>query len=128
MRLVIADSGATIRSGLLVVANQMNVSVIAEVSQVEALLDYVLNSLPDVVLLNWELPGLLPEIHLPAMQLYGLGCKIIVFSKTESEHYRAMVAGADYFMRYEDAPHCLIEAITSVQTTKKSQREMMLAI
>jgi DNA-binding NarL/FixJ family response regulator len=127
MRIVIADNEARIRSGLVVVASEMKVSVIAEVSQVEALLDYVSHSVPDVVLLSWELPGLLPEIHLPALRLFGLGCKIIVLSKNDLEHYRAMVAGADHFLSINDAPYCLLEAIYSVQAIGyKSQRELIL--
>jgi DNA-binding NarL/FixJ family response regulator len=127
MRVVIADNEARIRSGLVVVAREMNVSVIAEVSQVEALLDYVSHSLPDVVLLSWELPGLLPEIHLPALRLFGLGCKIIVLSKNDREHYRAMTAGADYFMSTNNAPYCLSDAIYSVYALPlKSQRELLL--
>jgi DNA-binding NarL/FixJ family response regulator len=127
MRVVIADNEARIRSGLVVVAREMNISVIAEVSQVEALLDYVSNSLPDVVLLSWELPGLLPEIHLPALRLFGLGCKVIVFSKDDMEHYRAMAAGVDHFLNVNDPPYCLLEAIYSVYAiSRKSERELLL--
>ena len=133
MRVVIADHEAKIRSGLVVAAREMNVSVIAEVSQVEALLDYVSHSLPDVVLLSWELPGLLPEIHLPAMRLFGLGCKMIVFSKDELEHYRAMAAGADHFLGINDPPECLLEAIYSVYAISRTsvrtrRRELLLTI
>jgi DNA-binding NarL/FixJ family response regulator len=118
MRVVIADNESRIRSVLGVVAREMNVTVIAEVSQVEALLEYVSNSLPDVILLGWELPGLVPEIHLPALRLFGLGAKIIIMSNDPNEQLHAMATGADGFLSKNDSPHRLLEVVYSVHVTE----------
>jgi len=66
MRVLIADDQPEVRSSLQLLLEQLpNVTVVGEATGAGDLLAQVSVSCPDLVLLDWELPGLRATEHLP---------------------------------------------------------------
>jgi two-component system response regulator DesR len=99
MRVLLADDLVAVRSALaLLLEQEVDLQVIGQVSSSTELLQAVNQSAPDVILLDWELPGkpasdLVQEIR----QSHPDTCIIALSSRPEAE-IEAMLAGVDAFI------------------------------
>jgi DNA-binding NarL/FixJ family response regulator len=112
MRVLVADDQAKVRSALrLLVDQQPGIVVQGEAVDTTGLLDWVSAMAPDLVLLDWELPGpdrgrLLPTLRALCPQL-----RVIALSGRPEARQAALQAGADAFVSKGDPPETLLAAI-----------------
>ena len=112
MNILIGDAQPRIRFGLrLLFEQQPGWNVAGEVDDAQALLDAVRLTCPDLVLLDWELPGI------PADELLAQICQqcprlgVVIMSGKIELRSIALLAGADIFAYKADPPEKLLEQI-----------------
>jgi DNA-binding NarL/FixJ family response regulator len=119
MRVLVADDEYVVRSALRVLLDQEpGVDIVGEVTRAAELLAHVQGECPDLLLLDWELPGrraasaggsrqgLLRALRLTCPQL-----KVIALSVRPDANRTALAAGADAFVSKGDAPEHLLTAL-----------------
>ncbi|NQT73748.1 MAG: response regulator transcription factor [Chloroflexi bacterium] len=123
MRVLLAEGRPDVRSALrLLLEQESGVTIESEVTRVEDLLAQLEKRCADLVLLDWELPGLKPENLLSSIHHCCPELKIIAISGRPESRKNALGAGADMFVSKADAPETLLEAISSFlnHTSEKS--------
>lgn len=81
MRIVLADDQVSVRSALrLLLEEEPGLNVVAEAADATGLLLAVADNEPDLVLLDWELPGLPPTQLLRLLRFERPKLKIIALS------------------------------------------------
>ena len=112
MRVLLADDQPQVRSALrLLLEEQPGLSVVDEVVTAGELLSRVEATCPDLILLDWELPGLRPDKILPALHALDPGPVVIALSGRPEARQAALAAGADVFVSKGDPPERLLAAI-----------------
>jgi CheY-like chemotaxis protein len=76
----------------------------------------------DLVLLDWDLPGMEHQALLAALQKYNPSLKVVVLSSRMEERQAALLAGADAFVSKADPPEKLM---TTVSECWKKWRESL---
>jgi DNA-binding NarL/FixJ family response regulator len=112
MRVLLADDQSKVRSALrLVLEQQPGVSILGEAVDTTGLLDWVKAACPDLVLLDWELPGLESDSLLPTLRELCPGLKVIALSGRPEARRAALDAGVDAFVSKGDPPERLLAAV-----------------
>jgi DNA-binding NarL/FixJ family response regulator len=135
MRVFLADKQTKVRSALrLLLEQEPWLSVVGEAAEAEDLLAQVQKTQPDVVMLDWELPGFRvtdPSTPLTGsgtcsgqrllFALHSLGChsKIIALSGHLEAREEALAAGADAFVSKGDPPERLLTTLRTVGVTNE---------
>jgi DNA-binding NarL/FixJ family response regulator len=113
MRVLIADDQLKVRSALkLLLEQDPEVSVVGEAMEAEDLLAQVRGACADLVLLDWELPGL--RAVNPLLSTLRVLCprlSVIVLSGRPEARRAALAAGADAFVSKGDPPERLLAAV-----------------
>jgi len=115
IRILIAERQLAVRlalSGFL--RSQQNVNVVGEVDNSLDLMAQAKATCPDLMLLDWDLPGQsAPDL---VLALRHLNCqpRVIVLSARQGSARAALDAGADAFVYKGDGPKRLLTAIRSV--------------
>lgn len=120
MDVLLADDRAEVRSAIrLLLEQQAGVDVVAEAADVEQLMLALEATAPDVLLLDWELPGTRsdgrPASH--SRQLMSLmrrlcpGMLTVVMSGAPEARGEAERCGADAFVCKADPPDALLAAL-----------------
>lgn len=110
-RVLVADNDARVRLALQTLLSQESGDLtIRESSDLGDLAAQVRNFRPDLVFLDWELPGR-PAVAL-LFALHGLTYhpKVIILSTRHESEGEATAAGADAFICKADPPERLLEA------------------
>jgi DNA-binding NarL/FixJ family response regulator len=112
LNILIGDASPMVRFGLrLLLEQQTGWSVTGEAADAQDLLDLIRFGCPDLVLLDWELPGM------PAQELLGeirQACprlRVIFMSGKDELRQMALKAGADVFAYKADPPEKLLGLI-----------------
>ena len=99
MRLYIADADKELRVGLQILLHQEpGMQVIGVAVKEKGLLVQVEAAQPDVLLLDWHLPGMPTTDLIADLQALELPPKIVVLSVRPEEKNAAVAAGADAFV------------------------------
>jgi DNA-binding NarL/FixJ family response regulator len=116
MRIFIADADRELRMGLQMLLHQesgMHVTGIAV--QIEGLEAQVAASQPDVLLLDWRLPGgSMPEV-LAELRQSVPRLQVIAMSVRDDDEGEAMAAGADLFVAKNAPPGELLKSLRSME-------------
>jgi len=116
MRVILADDQAKVRSALrLLLEHQPGVEIMGEAVDTTGLLDWVKVVCPDLVLLDWELPGLPAAALLPLLQYYCPDMRLMILSSRPEVRREALEAGADAFMSKGDPPDRLLTAMEELR-------------
>lgn len=112
MRVLVADDRPEVRSALrLLLEQDTDIVVAGEAPRIENFLAQVQAACPDLVLLDWDLPGLQPSDLLPALR-WQCPCLLLVALGSRREDERsALSAGADAFISKTDSPERLLPAL-----------------
>ena len=120
MRVILADDQAKVRSALrLLLEHQPDVEILGEAVDTTGLLDWAKAACPDLVLLDWELPGLPATALLPRLYDYCPALRVIALSSRPGVCQAALSAGADAFVSKGDPPERLLMAVDEVDGKKK---------
>ena len=112
MQILLADNRPKVRFGLRVLLErQLGLKIVGEAADAEELLAQMEGGCPDLVLLDWGLPGLAKADLLPALRGACPGLFVIVLSGRTEARQAALDAGADAFVYKCDPPERLLAAI-----------------
>lgn len=115
MRILVADHHKKVLMPLrMLIAETTEHEVIAEVRDWETLIKEIKKTSPDLVLLEWELPGCSRENCVAALRTPDNQPKIVVLSTNDEAKMQSLEAGADAFVSKGDSPLKLLETIQAV--------------
>jgi DNA-binding NarL/FixJ family response regulator len=119
MRILVADNQPQVRFALRVLLErQPGFAIVGEASDGNGLLHGVAMTLPDVVLLGWELPGLMALDSLSLLRRIRPDLLVIALSVRSEARDAALSAGADAFVSKGDPPERLLAAIRTQSDTQ----------
>jgi DNA-binding NarL/FixJ family response regulator len=120
VRVLIADDQPQVRSALrLLLGQEPGVTVVGEAEDAEQALKLATGRQPDLVLLDWELPGRpaadasagTGQRLLPALRARRPCLKVVALSGRPEARRAALAAGADAFVSKGDPPEQLLAAL-----------------
>jgi DNA-binding NarL/FixJ family response regulator len=112
VRILLADDQSRVRFALRVLLRrQPGLKVVGEAANAEALLAQTEATRPDLILLDWELPGLAAVGSLSALRRMRPTLSVIALSGRARVRRAALAAGADAFVSKTDLPERLLAAI-----------------
>ncbi len=115
IRILIADDQPQVRSALrLLLIHERDVTVVGEAGDAEQLLELVVELQPDLVLLDWELPGQDICTTLAGLQAARPGLAVIALSGRPEARRTALAAGANAFVSKGDPPERLLTELQAV--------------
>jgi DNA-binding NarL/FixJ family response regulator len=99
MRVLLVDSHAQERSMLRrIVKQEPQLSVVGEVTDAQDLLARAQAVHPDLLLLDWELPGLQGSDLLLTLHRLTFPLKVVAYSERTGARQEALTSGADAFV------------------------------
>lgn len=119
LRVLVADDQIGVRYALrtlLQLVRELEVEVVGEVADASSLLTQIEALNPDLLLLDWKLPGLSAVAYLRSLYPHT---RIIVLSVRAEARQAALDAGADAFVCKGDPVENLIEAIQRVRKIRR---------
>ncbi|NIM96468.1 MAG: response regulator [Anaerolineales bacterium] len=112
MRILLADGRSKVRFALRVLLEQRSgLTVVGEIEDANNLLEGIEESSPDIVLLDWELPGLEGSEMVPIVRGVFPDLKIIVLSGMPEARFSSQNVGVDAFVNKTEPPERLLAAI-----------------
>ena len=121
MRVLLADHHSQVRWALrTAIKEEPRLVVVGEVTEAEALLSQAQALRPDLILLEWELPGQPVEEVLSTIRAYRSGCQVMVLSRQPECETAALAAGADAFISKAAAPEELLTALRALASDGKT--------
>jgi DNA-binding NarL/FixJ family response regulator len=119
MRVLLADDQAKVCSALrLLLGQEPEMAVVGEVAEAHELLLEIKQARPDLLLLDWELPGLSANGHFSTLRARYPNLKVIALSGRPDTRGAALAAGADAFVCKGDPPERLLVALHTVLKAK----------
>jgi DNA-binding NarL/FixJ family response regulator len=126
MRVLLADDQVRVRSALrLYLEQESGIQIVGEAADATGLLQAIVEKAPDLVLLDWELPGL------PAAQLLRLlryerpSLKVIAMSSQPEAYQASMAAGVQAFVSKSEPPERVlasIQALVQIDVNLESEK------
>ena len=114
MRVMLADSHTQIRWALrTVIEEEPGLTLVGEVSEAQNLLSQVQSLQPDLILLEWELPGR-SNGFLAELLALNLDSHVIVLSSQPELREAVLSAGAEAFVSKADAPEQLLATLRNL--------------
>jgi DNA-binding NarL/FixJ family response regulator len=99
MRVLLADNHVRVRWALRTyLKEELGLDTVAEVADAATLLAEAQTSRPDLILVEWDLPGQPLEGVLASLRNQGLQTRVIVLSRRSECERAALAAGADAFV------------------------------
>ncbi len=115
MKIGIADPQGRVRFSLRVLLEQQTGWIVAgEAADCDELFEMLYRGFPDLLLLDWDLPNLIPEDLLRLLRAQHPGLKIIVMSGRQELQQTALQAGADAFASKANSPEKLLTVIRNL--------------
>jgi DNA-binding NarL/FixJ family response regulator len=102
---LLADSRSQVRWALrTVIREEPGLTVVGEASEAGSLLAQAWALRPDLILVEWELPGRSGPALLSDLRELGFACCVIVLGQQMESQQAALAAGADAFLSKTAAP------------------------
>jgi DNA-binding NarL/FixJ family response regulator len=120
IRVLLADDQTNVRSALhRLLKHEPGVNVVGEASEAKELVSQVRTVHPDLVLIDWGLPGLSAIGSLPGLRLTNPRLLVIVMSGRPETSQTALAAGANAFVSKIDPPENLLETLHAMDSRPK---------
>jgi DNA-binding NarL/FixJ family response regulator len=114
-RVLLADADAHVRAALvLLLRREPRLRVVGQAADAEELITRATTSPPDLVVLEWELPGLQRGDTLVRLRSACLGAAFIVLSVRPERSCEALAGGFETFVSKADPPGRLLTAVRAV--------------
>jgi DNA-binding NarL/FixJ family response regulator len=121
LRIVIADREAATRLALrMLLHEEPGLLVVGQVGDGQQLLHSVRETHPDLVLLDWDLPGPPIETLLSDLQALNERPAVIVLGARQELRNQTLAAGADYFVHQGHPPKHLLAAIRDIDVGQQA--------
>ena len=112
MRVLVADDLLAVQSALaLLLGQEINLHVTGQAADAAGVLRAVAQEPPDVILLDWELPGMPASDLVQQLRQFLPDLCIIALSSRPEAESAAMLAGADAFIDKLSPPDALLGAL-----------------
>jgi DNA-binding NarL/FixJ family response regulator len=112
MHILLADNQAEVRSALrFLLEQEPEMSVVGEAAAAEALLAQADAIQPDLVLLDWELPGSHATDLLAALRVRCCRTIVVALSGRPEAYQEALESGVDAFVSKGEPPERLLAAL-----------------
>jgi len=112
MHVLLADDQAEVRSALrLLLEQESGMHVVGEAAEVDALLAQNEAIQPDLVLLDWELPGAQATDLLSVLRARCRSTIVIAISSRPEARQQALDAGVDAFVSKGEPPDRLLTTL-----------------
>lgn len=112
MRVLLADDQPPVRSALrLLLEHGLGLQNVAEVSDAQSMFTFIQTTPPDLILLDWELPGLSKINLLPTLHDCYPELLVIALSVQEEACPRALAAGMTAFVSKGEGPEQLVKIL-----------------
>lgn len=112
MRILLADDQPYVRSALaLLLEHEPDLQVVGEAADADELFYQIKKTRPDLILLDWELPGLPAIDLLRAIRLNAPGLVVIALSGRPEAYQTALIAGVDDFVSKGYPPEQLLSLL-----------------
>ena len=122
MRVLLADNRAKVRSALqLLLEQEPGVDVVGEATSSGALLMLAAEQNPDLVLLDWDLPGSPAALLVPGLRHMVPAVKIIVLSGRPEARLAAQEMGVEAFVSKNAPSEELLAAMELCRTRRDSR-------
>ena len=109
-RILLADDNKNLRSALaLLLETRMAATIVGEASTMESLLEQAVKTHPDVVILDWELPGKPEADRIVVVRSVAPGARVIVVSARPEA--AAQADEADAFVNKIDPPERILSVL-----------------
>lgn len=125
VNILLADDQPEVRSALrLLLGEEQDLSVVGEAADVAGLTGETQTRRPEIVLLDWELPGLSGRFCcreasgrrlIEQLRTACPGLKVIALSGRLEARDEALAAGADAFISKVESPECLLSTLRGMQ-------------
>mgnify|MGYP005844638707 FL=1 len=116
MKVLLADDESSVRSALRLLLNEdQDLEIVAEAFDARSLLLQTKLTQPDLVLLDWELPGFRNPDLLLSLSFLFPSAKVVVLSGRPEAGTEALAAGADAFVSKSEPPESLLRAVNSLK-------------
>ena len=123
MRILLADEQPKVRFAIHVLLKpRAELKVVSEATNAEELLAQIPKSNPDVLILDWRLPGLEEIGSLARLKKNYPGLYIVILSGRPELGQTALDAGADDFVSKIDPPENLLGAIAACVARLEERR------
>jgi DNA-binding NarL/FixJ family response regulator len=120
MRVLVADRQSRVRFALCsLLEEQSGLVVVGEATDGKELLAQVEAVCPDLVLIDWDLPGMAGVDLLAALQKMCLGIHVIALSSRPEVEQEALAAGVQAFVSKAGPPEPLLAAIQFVKDLRE---------
>lgn len=125
MRVVVADGNADARAALkFVLKQEPSIEVVAEAGETRGLLANIVATQPDLVIVDWNLPGHPVADLLDALHHGGKEPCVVVVGFRQDDERAAMAAGADGFVNKLDPPSRFIDALEGWLESRSESGEL----
>ena len=115
MQILFAIGDTDLRLSLeLLLSEEPGVRIVGSASDTEGMLALVKSGCPDLVLLDWDLPGRPIQDLLGELQSLDRQLKSIVLGRRSRSKEAALRAGADVYLTKGDPPEQLLVAIRAL--------------
>jgi len=112
MRILLADDQLSVRSALqFLLAEVPGLQIVGEAADATGLLQAVAQKQPDLLLLDWELPGLPVDQLLRLLWYERPSLKIIAMSSRPEAAQHALHAGVQGFLSKSESPERVLAHI-----------------
>jgi DNA-binding NarL/FixJ family response regulator len=132
MNILLADDHLEIRSALrLLLEQEPEFNITGEATEVVGLVTQVQATQPDLVLLDWELPGLslLAPVDseralISTLHAHCPRIKVVALSGRPEAREEALVAGVEAFVSKGDSPKLLLATLRNLDGKREQNQEL----
>lgn len=107
MHVLLADDNFEIRSALRLLLDELGHSI-SEACDFPSLLQQLQTGPVDMLLVDWELPGLVPQTHMPEIRQNSPRCVVVAMSGRPEARAESGRLGAEAFVSRNDPPDALL--------------------
>jgi DNA-binding NarL/FixJ family response regulator len=119
VKVLLADDDPHVRSAVrLLLEDEPGISMVPDCATADGLVEQVASSRPDVVLVDWDLPGLRSGGVLPRLRAGAPSLRLVALSGRPEQRNEALRAGAVSFVSKVDAPESLLRVLRSLRGVK----------
>lgn len=115
MRVLLADDEPKVRSALrLLLEQEPDLRVVGEAGDAQSMLDSLSICQPDLLLLDWGLPGFPAVEQIARLRASNPNMRVVVLSARLDARLAALEAGADLFISKCDPPNRFLASLRSL--------------
>ncbi len=115
IRILLADDNSALRSALaLLLETRLNASIVGESYSMENLLANLPVSRPDIVILDWELPGTPKDNRIDFLHKIYPDLKVVVIGSQPEIVQQSLAVHADAYISKSEPPEQMVQVLQAI--------------